>query len=180
MLITDEYRRLNAELHDIDPEYGVKGQEQVPFVMELFSAFDATTILDYGCGKGTLKMSLMASGFPEVAARMQEHDPAIPSKDHTPDPADIVVCSDVLEHVEPACLDEVLDDLQRLTRLATFVLVSTIPAEKELTDGRNTHLIIEPSQWWMPKLQLRFDLMRFDAGERGTFRCFLTPYNGSS
>ena len=175
MLITEEYRRFNEELHDINPEYGVKGEEQVPHVMDLYHISGAGNLLDYGCGKGRLKKSIQLSGFPEIARVTHEYDPAIPGKDMLPAPADLVVCSDVLEHVEPACLDEVLDDLLRLTKVAAYILVSTIEAEKELSDGRNTHLIVEPAKWWLPKIMDRFELLKFESADRGTFRCYLTP-----
>ncbi len=113
-------------------------------------AFGSRDILDYGCGQRTLERDL---GF-----AIRNYDPCISGLDAAPDPADLVVCTDVLEHIEPECLDEVLDDLQRLTRNAGFFVIATRPAEKTLPDGRNAHLIQEPLGWWMPKLTARFEV----------------------
>jgi hypothetical protein len=55
----------------------------------------------------------------------------------------MVACIDVLEHIEPKLLENVLDDLQRVTREIGFFTVSTVLAEKTLADGRNAHLIVE-------------------------------------
>lgn len=105
-------------------------------------------ILDYGCGKGTLGAAL---GF-----AIQEYDPAVAGKDTAPAPADIVVCTDVLEHIEPDRLEAVLDDLQRLTRRVLYVHVATVPAHKTLSDGRNAHLIVEPWSWWRERMNKRW------------------------
>lgn len=111
-------------------------------------AFGSRDILDYGCGQRTLERDL---GW-----AIRNYDPCIPGLDASPDPADVVVCTDVLEHIELECLDEVLDDLRRVTRKAGFFVIATRPAEKTLPDGRNAHLIQEPISWWMPRLEARF------------------------
>ena len=68
------------------------------------------------------------------------------------------MCTDVLEHIEPDRLDEVLDDLKRVTRKMGFFVVATRAADKTLPDGRNAHLIQQERDWWLPKLAARFDV----------------------
>jgi hypothetical protein len=63
-----------------------------------------------------------------------------------------VVCTDVLEHIEPELLDFVLDDLRRVTRKVGFFVIHTGASTKTLADGRNTHLIQQPREWWHLKL----------------------------
>ena len=104
----------------------------------------------HGCGKSTL-----ANNLP---FHINQYDPCIEKYAGTPEAADIVVCTDVLEHIEPDYLDNVLDDLQRLTRKVGFFTVATRPAVKTLSDGRNAHLIQRPVEWWVPKLCERFML----------------------
>jgi hypothetical protein len=106
----------------------------------LAESLQTTSILDYGCGKGYLSRSLP---FP-----IWEYDPAIPGKEESPRPADLVVCLDVLEHVEPDRLHFVLDDLGRCVRKMGYFVISTGPAKKTFGDGRNTHLIQRDKQWW--------------------------------
>jgi 2-polyprenyl-3-methyl-5-hydroxy-6-metoxy-1,4-benzoquinol methylase len=153
MLISDEYRELNKELHETNEAYGTSGHKHAEAVVGLANAMQTADILDYGCGKGTLNSA--------IGIRLKEYDPAIPGKDDPPEPADIVVCGDVLEHIEPDCLDDVLDDLESLARRAVFLCVATRPAMKTLADGRNAHLIVEPKEWWLPKLMDRWDMMNF-------------------
>jgi hypothetical protein len=147
VLITDSYRRLNEALHS-QGSYGWKGDKWALRVQKLIARFRPASILDYGCGQGALGRAL---GRP-----IQEYDPAVAGKQAKPIAADLVVCTDVLEHVEPACLDEVLDHLQMLTKVCLFAVVSTRPAKKFLADGRNAHLIVEPWAFWESKLAARW------------------------
>ena len=62
----------------------------------------------------------------------------------------------MLEHIEPECLDAVLDDLRRVTRKAGLFEVSTVLGGTHLPDGRDAHLIVEPLEWWRPKIEARF------------------------
>ena len=51
-----------------------------------------------------------------------------------------MICTDVLEHIEPDCLQAVLGHLRQVSREYTFVNISTRAAVKSLHDGRNAHL----------------------------------------
>ena len=139
MVITDDYRRLNRQLHAAKPTYGASGHKWVQWVDDL------DDILDYGCGKGTLCKAL---GRP-----IAEYDPAVPGKDTEPDPHDYVVCTDVLEHIEPDCLGDVLADIASKMRIGGFLVIATRPAKKVLPDGRNAHLIVESWEWWRKRLE---------------------------
>jgi hypothetical protein len=81
----------------------------------------------------------------------------------------MVACIDVLEHIEPDLIDNVLDDLQRLTQEIGFYSISTEPAEKTLPDGRNAHLILQSPHWWLNKIMDRFELQTFQVIEGGCF-----------
>jgi hypothetical protein len=84
-----------------------------------------------------------------------------------PRPADIVCCIDVIEHIEMEYLDAVLLDLKEITREVGFFSVHTGPAVKSLPDGRNAHLIQQPSSWWFPNLCQAFrDQPPAGAGKR--------------
>lgn len=172
MLLTERYRELNAALHASNPQYGTSGGKWAAKVHRLAKQYEARSVLDYGCGKGTLLLDLLTplghaalAGTPTYS--VAEYDPAIPGKDERPVRADLVVCGDVLEHIEPDCLYSVLDDLRALTKKAILLIVATVPASKTLADGRNTHLIVEPSEWWLPKLALRWKIRDFQ--DRGSF-----------
>lgn len=158
MLISPEYLDLNRELH-ARSEYGISGRQWAPAVDELAEKCKAATVLDYGCGQGSLKIALEAQ---RRSYQVLEYDPAIPGKEQKPLRADIVVCGDVLEHIEPEYLYPVLDDIRNIARLAVLLVVATAPAKKTLADGRNAHLIVEPSWWWMPKIMDRWRVRMFN------------------
>lgn len=81
----------------------------------------------------------------------------------------MVACIDVLEHVEPAHLSDVLDHLEELTELILFASIATGPAAKKLSDGRNAHLIQQPMEFWLPKLWERFDIQTVQVSQPGQF-----------
>lgn len=160
--ISESYRKLNQELHSEHPEYGANGHRNAPLVRQIADLYHAETILDYGCGKGTLGAFLRKQGY-----KTKDYDPAISGKDSEPDVADVVYCGDVAEHIEPEFVDRFLDDLKRVTGKAIIVTVATRAAKKMLADGRNAHLIQEPLEWWLPKLKQRFEMNKViaDSGE---------------
>lgn len=151
-MITDYYIEQNRQLHAEKDAYGASGWKRAEDVTHLRREFACETVLDYGCGKSTLARAVQ---FP-----MAEYDPAIPGKEALPAPADFVVCSDVLEHIEPEHLDAVLDHIKGLTRKLAYFVIHTGPAIKTLPDGRNTHLTQEPWAWWEAKLLPRFKVQK--------------------
>ena len=150
-MISEEYRKMQEELHE-NPEYGVASVSYAPFVSEIINQMGVTDILDYGAGKGRLGKNLDI----DHTAALAEYDPGIPDKSSTPDPHEFVACIDVLEHIEPEYLDDVLDDLDRVTQKAGFFTIHTGADVKTLSDGRNAHLIQKPMEWWLPKIMERF------------------------
>lgn len=150
-LISPHYLELQKRLHQAPQGYGGRGDKWAGIVMQLAVQYDAWSILDYGCGEGSLATVLRRSALHGI--RIDEYDPAIPGKDSRPGFADLVVCTDVLEHIEPDRLDNVLADLRMLARKVLWVVVSTKDSNKVLADGRNAHLIIENGDWWKQKVR---------------------------
>lgn len=152
VLISDEYKALNEKLHHENLYYGVGGAKHAPRVLKLVEKLNTRSVLDYGCGKGFLARELP---FP-----IWEYDPAVKGKDETPRPADLVVCTDVLEHIEIDRLDFLLDDLRRCTRKCGYFTIHTGPSAKTLADGRNSHLIQQPWDWWKARLEPFFKIVQ--------------------
>jgi hypothetical protein len=150
ILISDTYRDMMKQYHNSVLHYGVGSGNYANVVIKLKESISANSILDYGCGKGYLAKALP---FP-----IWEYDPAVEGKDDCPRPADLVVCIDVLEHIEPECLSHVLMDIARCTLQCAYFIIHTGPALKTLPDGRNTHLIQEGADWWGDRLKEYFIL----------------------
>lgn len=157
MLITEEYRKQQVELHG-NPNYGVASASYAPLISAFIQHLDIHELLDYGAGKGRLGESLKK--LVERPLKIHHYDPAIPDWSDEAKPCDFVACIDVLEHIEPELLDNVLDDLRRVTPKTGIFTVHTGAAVKSLPDGRNAHLIQEPLEWWLPKLSKRFKVLQ--------------------
>lgn len=149
-LISADYRAQNRQLHRENLAYGVGAGRHAQAVLRVIEKTGCKSVLDYGCGKGYLQKEL---SFP-----IWEYDPAIPGKEETPRPADLVCCFDVLEHVEPEKLFLVLDDLRRVTLKVGYFTIHMGAAQKKLPDGRNTHLIQRDKKWWAKKLAKFFKI----------------------
>jgi hypothetical protein len=158
-LISEDYRLVQRRMHE-DPEYGKASLQFAPIVAELVELTGAAELLDYGAGKGRLGLSLRE--YVKRPLKVHNYEPAMPQWSARPEPCRFVACIDVLEHVEPDLLDNVLDDLRRVTAGVGFFTVHTEAALKELPDGRNAHLNQRPASWWLPRIMERFELVSYN------------------
>lgn len=147
-LISRKYLGEQVRLHAAPQGYGGRGAKWADTICWLVTHYTAASVLDYGCGQGSLGAVLTLRGLV-----CRDYDPAIAGKDDPPRFADIVVCTDVLEHVEPDRLDAVLTHIRQLARRAVFLVVNLRESNKTLTDGRNAHIILESAEWWAAKVQ---------------------------
>lgn len=166
LTISENYCALNKKLHVDNPRYGLSGGRHVQMVMQIAHQLRSIDILDYGCGKSKLAHNL--------PFKIKQYDPAIDKFSAMPKPAEIVICTDVLEHIEPECLDNVLKHLHELTQTCGYFAIATRPAKKTLADGRNAHLIIEPVNWWLQKLLQYFAIADLNEKE-GEFSVLVKP-----
>jgi hypothetical protein len=151
---------MQAKLHE-NPNYGVASTYFAPIVDDILSRFNITDLLDYGAGKLRLRDSIT------VKVNYTAYEPSNPEYDSEPEPTEFVTCIDVLEHIEPELLNNVLDDLQRVTLKYGLFTIHTGPAVKKLPDGRNAHLTQQPYTWWQPKIKERFDIVKEVAMDNG-------------
>lgn len=161
-LITEAYRDEQKRLHATG-KYGTASLGFGKVVTEILNKTQCQTMLDYGCGS---MRNLMKVLEPVHNVVYLGYDPAVPEFSQK-EPCELVVCIDVLEHIEPHLLDNVLDDLKANCQEWAFFTVHTGPAVKTLSDGRNAHLIQEPPAWWLPKFLERWDLQTFNATRHG-------------
>lgn len=148
-LVSSEYQDVLRKTHQRE-RWGNAGKSHVDEVLALASRVDAKDILDYGCGTGSLKTALRSAGFD---IPVQEFDPGIPDKDTMPRPADLIVCTDVLEHVEESRIDLTLSHIRNLMRKGAYFIIAMNKAKLTLPDGRNAHLLQKPAEWWVSRLK---------------------------
>jgi hypothetical protein len=168
-LITEQYREQQKILHaDEKNPYGVASASYAPMVARIIDQYGINTLLDYGAGSRlTLIKTISEQRLVKRKFDYRAYEPAVEMYSKTPEPAEMVACIDVLEHIEPDCLDAVLDDLKRVTINVGLFTVSCGPARKFLSDGRNAHLIQEEPEWWLPKITDRFLLQTFQRTQDG-------------
>ena len=142
-LISEAYRAEQVRLHADPRGYGGRGRKWADTVREVARTYGCVSMLDYGCGQGSLAVALAGSGL-----QVAEYDPAVAGKDAPPAPADLVVCTDVLEHVEPERIWAVVGHLTSLSAKALFVVVSLVETAKTLSDGRQAHILLRSPEWW--------------------------------
>lgn len=146
MTLTTQYQEQLKQLHEKNKKWGVRVEipEKVIWCIENFSI---KSILDFGCGKGAV-ISAIKEKYPHLET--YGYDPAF--NDKLPDKVDMIMSTDVLEHIEPEELDNTISDLRSRTNILQYHLIACHKARKELPDGRNAHLIIETPDWWQNKL----------------------------
>jgi hypothetical protein len=167
-LITPCYMTQQRLLHAAG-DYGVSSGRWAPQIKQVFDKEECKSLLDYGCGQGQLKQSL--------GDIVTEYDPCIDGKNSDPAPADMVVCTDVLEHIEPECLNDVLHHLHSKVRKRLFVVIHLLPAQKTLADGRNAHLLVEPPEWWRERFAKLFRILQWTVLEDRELVALLQPLN---
>lgn len=166
-MISESYRAQQEKLH-LNHHYGVASLKFAPLVAKLIAGAGIKTVLDFGAGKGRLADGLAEHLPAEAEVGMTRYDPAIPAWSAMPDGRfDLVCCIDVLEHIEPQYLDDVLDALVSKTGRFGFLTVHTGPAVKVLDDGRNAHLIQKTPRWWLPKIMARWQVATYQRMDNG-------------
>ena len=134
------------------------GEALAEYKHEVFSIIrerNVRSILDYGCGKAKFHKILFNNpkvpGSP-MGVVIIGYDPAVPqyaikqNMDY-----DLVLCVDVMEHIQEDKVDEVLEDLFNSGR-HIFLTITCYPATQILPNGKNAHYTVKEPSWWNEKL----------------------------
>jgi hypothetical protein len=156
-------------LHEAMPGYGRTGLRLKPFILPLILDLKANQILDFGCGKGALGTSLMEGGL-----NVTLFDPFVEAYNQKPcGEYDIVLNTDVLEHIPEDVLPSVLEEIAGYSKNAVFVISLTF-ADHILANGDNAHCTIRSRDWWRKKLEEVFPSVEEVATLQKTACCFVT------
>ena len=148
-MITDEYKKQLQELQHRGKfnNWLIK----YPDVKKFVELYQPSSLLDYGCAQGGLIKQLKID-FPNMD--IDGFDPAVPDFEVIKKQLyDCIISNDVIEHIEPEFLDQTLKQMQGLFKNYAWFIIACYPAKKLLPDGRNAHLIIESTDWWLDKIK---------------------------
>jgi hypothetical protein len=125
--------------------YGAGGTGYLKILKSIIDFMGAKIILDYGCGKGGLVYALREI-YPE--REVHGYDPSNPEFGSLNiEKADLVICTDVLEHIPENILPSVLEKIADLSS-ACFFSLHHGKAATILPDGRNAHCTIKDKTWY--------------------------------
>ncbi len=160
-LITQEYLALQRDMHRrYEGDYG-RGVD-VPEVLDLLRVLRPgdgrpVRVLDYGCGKGHLREGIEVDPKLREGLTIWEYDPAIKGKETVPDRGShFVVCADVLEHIEPECIFDVIKHLAECTLDVCIMVIAMSPSKKIMKDGRQAHICLMTAAEWRYALSEHF------------------------
>jgi len=130
-----------------------------PGIKEMIDRTGATSILDYGAGKGAgYEQRDIALSNGDVAPSIQDYwgvrdircyDPGHqPFKELPEDQYDGVICTDVLEHITEPDVAWIVEEMFGYALKFVYANVACYPAVKVLPNGQNVHCTVKPPEWW--------------------------------
>ena len=128
-----------------------------PYIRRFARSIGATSLLDYGGGRGNQyrlgAITIDAETFADPlaylgVARVACYDPGTDSA--LPDERfDLVTCIDALEHCDRQDLPWIVRELFSKAAKGVFVNIASYAAAKTLPNGENAHCTVEEAPWWM-------------------------------
>lgn len=142
---------------DRDREEAVKDAEQ--FAEVVLDIYDPTSILELGCGTGTLLYPYLERGIHVHGVDLSEtakEESALPdsafeihdlTQPYTPNQEyDIVICVEVLEHIPPKAADTIVESISSAGD--TAIVTAAPPGQ-----GGTHHVNEQPSGYWIEKFE---------------------------
>ena len=165
----DYYELLDSykELHKEEGKFrGISLVPLVPTLINVIKENNCKTLLDYGCGKAIpySKKECKSIGLKKPVQELCNldsfdlYDPAYPKYNKlSKKKYDIVVCTDVMEHIAEQDIDWVLKDILSHSKKAVFLNISCQPALKHFKEGKfkgqNVHVSVFHGTWWSDKVK---------------------------
>lgn len=150
--LIEQYRILHES-----QSYGTGSERLFHSIQSVIEGFPSLgSILDYGCGR-----SRVADWLARVnGAQAFRFDPAIPQYDKRPThKMDLVIVTNVLEHISEDMIDATLADIRALSVNAYFH-IATASDNVVLPNGEPSRCTIRPPEWWQEKLKKFYKRVR--------------------
>ena len=139
-------------------------KSNIIYIDKIIEDYNCKSLLDFGCGKPILynpnpyKRDLDIFLYDPFYSSYKK----VPSKKY-----DMVVCTDVMEHIEKNNIENILKQIQIYTNKVIYFAICTRPAHKNLPDGRNAHITLLNDKEWIGVLRKQINnnikiYIRFD------------------
>lgn len=147
----DDKTQMYAEIHS-NNTYGTSSRQLKTFIELLIKDKEIKTFLDFGCGQSTLSDVLAQ----DLGIKNYKYEPSIKELSTIPvDSVDLVINTDVLEHIPEDILDNVLEEIKSHSETVFFNIHNGLAFEV-LSNGENAHCTVYPPEWWKKKLEEHF------------------------
>lgn len=138
-MISQAYLELLRQHKKANPSWGGSASHWMGDIQKVIYRHQPATLLDYGCGRAVLRSLLPGINY-------FGYDPVTSPEGYTK--CDVSLCLDVLEHVEHAYIEKVMEHFFKSFTKGFLIAVDTLPARSMLPDGRNCHILQQPHEWW--------------------------------
>lgn len=133
-----------------------------------------TTVLEYGCGQSELYRLFESAG-----SKWVRYDPAIEAISRIPiESADLVINTDVLEHIPRHDLHDVLGHIRSYSDKA-FFSIATRPARERLPNGENAHCTVMTENEWLRVIKQYFPRAHIVHVRQG-YSCLILTWQSSA
>lgn len=150
--LAEEYKWVHKNTTTMSGRTTIKQKDKIHKIIQEQKPFN---ILDYGCGKGwqyTDNEVHKEWGVP----RPTLYDPYVEGYSKLPGVSakyfDLVLCVDVIEHILPEEVDDILHEVMFLGNFVYFH-IDTKPAQKTFSCGTNFHVSLHSEQEWLDKIR---------------------------
>jgi len=141
---SDEMQIALEECHNRGYFNGASLKQHIDEITKIIEMDNIKTILDYGCGKAE---------YHPTEWNATKYDPGyFPYQTKPTGNFDLVICTDVMEHIEEQYVDAVFSEIFKYANKSVYLSISTEPAKKNLPDGRNCHVTQKDSEWWIERI----------------------------
>ena len=148
-----DYIKQYELLYKIKKNYGKTSIKLYDVLEKIINDLNILSVLDYGCGKSKL-LDLIKKN---KKIKIYRYDPAIKKYSKlTKNKTDLVICTDVLQHVPLYDLDRVLKEIKSKGIYILFYIKCTNHKTK-LPNGTYANCTVYDKKWWLEKLSNYYD-----------------------
>lgn len=147
-----DYIKQYELLYKRKKNYGKTSIKLYDMLKKIINDLNISSVLDYGCGKSKL-LDLIKKN---KKIKIYRYDPAIKKYSKlTKNKTDLVICTDVLQHVPLYDLDRVLKEIKSKGIYILFYIKCTNHKTK-LPNGTYANCTVYDKKWWLEKLSNYF------------------------